>query len=99
MVDDCNLHDIAGRVLTLCESINKNVEVKLVNGVKADLPKFKCDADRLAQIINNLVNNAIKFTFVGSITVSALIKVGRVELCHEDEDFGRCWHHLSCRCY
>ena len=75
MVDDCNLHDIAGRVLTLCESINKNVEVKLINGVGKDLPTFKCDADRLAQIINNLVNNAIKFTFVGSITVSAVIKV------------------------
>jgi DNA-binding response OmpR family regulator/nitrogen-specific signal transduction histidine kinase len=73
MTDDTSLHAIAEDVLAVCRSINKNTDVKLVNGVLNNEPTFKCDAARLAQIINNLVNNAIKFTFVGSITVSSKI--------------------------
>lgn len=34
------------------------------------LPEFiTCDATRVAQILNNLVNNAIKFTDIGAVTV------------------------------
>ena len=35
------------------------------------MKKFLGDAVRLSQIIQNLVNNALKFTFVGSIMISA----------------------------
>jgi nitrogen-specific signal transduction histidine kinase len=74
-VDDTNLWAIVEDVLAVCRSINKNSnDVKLVNSVEKDQPTFKCDAGRLAQIINNLVNNSIKFTFVGSITVKSMTK-------------------------
>ena len=35
-----------------------------------DVPKIKCDADKIIQVINNLVGNALKFTQSGGITVA-----------------------------
>jgi signal transduction histidine kinase/CheY-like chemotaxis protein len=39
--------------------------------IAADLPAASIDRDKLRHILENLINNAIKFTDVGSITVSA----------------------------
>lgn len=51
---------------------DKGLELRL--DIAADVPaEFVCDATRLAQILNNLLNNAIKFTDRGSVSV----QVGR----------------------
>jgi signal transduction histidine kinase len=42
----------------------------------ADLPLASLDRDKLRHILENLINNAIKFTEVGSITVSARLVDG-----------------------
>ena len=45
--------------------------VQVLNKVSPKIKTFLGDSVRLSQIIQNLVNNALKFTFVGSITISA----------------------------
>ncbi|WP_079436735.1 ATP-binding protein [Zoogloea sp. LCSB751] len=51
---------------------DKGLELRL--DIAPDVPaEFVCDATRLAQILNNLLNNAIKFTDRGSVRV----QVGR----------------------
>lgn len=42
----------------------------------SDLPVVKTDSAKLKQILQNLMNNAIKFTEKGTVTVSARIKEG-----------------------
>jgi signal transduction histidine kinase len=52
-----------------------NVELRW--NLASDLPIASLDRDKLRHILENLINNAIKFTELGSITVSArLVEVG-----------------------
>ncbi|PIE79746.1 MAG: PAS domain-containing sensor histidine kinase [Chloroflexi bacterium] len=46
--------------------------IDLILNLPSDLPFVLADADRMQQVINNLVHNALKFTPEGSITISAL---------------------------
>ena len=46
--------------------------------IQDQLPKAYADQDRVKQIIDNLIGNAIKFTEKGSITVSAEVKNSQI---------------------
>jgi signal transduction histidine kinase len=46
-------------------------DVNLVWAFRADLPAFCSDRRKLKHILENLINNAIKFTDHGSVTISA----------------------------
>ena len=51
-------------------------DVELRWNIAADLPPASLDRDKLRHILENLINNAIKFTETGSITISARIVEG-----------------------
>lgn len=71
-----------------CE--RKNLKFRFV--ANTDLPVWvRADSTRLSQIINNLLNNAVKFTSTGSITVTAGVKVDNglmLELVVQDTGIG-----------
>jgi len=52
-------------------------EITLLWNDSADLPKIVGDRIKLKQIVTNLINNAIKFTDHGSVTISAGISHSR----------------------
>ncbi|HEX8409719.1 MAG TPA: response regulator [Thermoanaerobaculia bacterium] len=52
-------------------SLAADGETQLVTEVPADLPPFAGDAGKLTRTLVNLIANAIKFTRVGTVTISA----------------------------
>jgi len=60
----------------------------LRNEVPLDLPAVNGDANRVQQIVHNLVGNAIKFTHSGSVTVNARLLEGYVKISVTDTGVG-----------
>lgn len=57
-------------------AIHLDKELKLVWDYLPDLPVIQTDGGKLRQILENLINNAIKFTPKGTVTVAARILNG-----------------------
>lgn len=62
--------------------------VPIVNLISKDFPPVYADENRVKQILFNLIENAIKFTHQGSITVSASIKEYDAEIQVTDTGIG-----------
>jgi signal transduction histidine kinase/CheY-like chemotaxis protein len=56
-----------GALVPLAEAKGLDLQCRLPD----HLPPVRCDADRVRQILTNLIGNAIKFTEVGQVQVSA----------------------------
>jgi signal transduction histidine kinase len=52
-------------------------EIKLIWEVPADLPMLYADRGKLKHILENLINNGIKFTDQGAVTISARYVAGK----------------------
>ncbi|HHB93223.1 MAG TPA: EAL domain-containing protein, partial [Thioploca sp.] len=68
-----DIRTITEVVLALSQPLIGNKQVQLSNKIPAHLPPINADENRLQQILYNLVGNAIKFTDIGIIKVSAEI--------------------------
>ncbi|MFH1441350.1 MAG: PAS domain S-box protein [Candidatus Omnitrophota bacterium] len=62
----------------------KGLELRFI--LKESLPKIKLDPDRIAEVLVNLINNAIKYTQKGRITIQTFMQED--ELCVSVEDTG-----------
>lgn len=62
--------------------------IRLLNHVPAELPAALADEIRVSQIIGNLLDNAVKHTKNGSITVTASVQGGMIELSVHDTGDG-----------
>lgn len=67
-----NVHDTIENTIELSQLNAKKKGIKLINKMDDSLPTFVAgDPHRLAQILLNLINNAIKFTEKGSVTIAS----------------------------
>ncbi|MFK7922249.1 MAG: ATP-binding protein [Bacteroidia bacterium] len=83
-----DLRSLTEIVLKINESSAKNKALFINNLVPEDLPPIQADEDRLQQVLINLVNNGIKFTTEGSVSVSAREKGDRIQISVSDTGIG-----------
>lgn len=82
------LQNIVQMIITLEKFLVDNKKVKLENHVPQDIPPIYADSERLMQILHNLVRNAIKFTHVGLVSVSAHLEGDNVLISVQDTGIG-----------
>ena len=83
-----DLRSVVDVVLTIVQPLVGSKQLKLLNHVDANLPAIESDENRLHQILLNLVDNAIKFSEQGTVTVSAQAHIQHVEIKIQDTGIG-----------
>lgn len=90
---DFDLHKMIGGVVTLMSAYADEKGIYVRANIENDVPEFvKGDPTRLRQVILNLINNAIKFTQEGGVTIhikaSPTEKASKYEIYFGVEDTG-----------
>jgi signal transduction histidine kinase len=73
-----SITDLVERVIDATSFQVKDKHLMLYKVLDKDLPEINGDFDRLLQVLLNLVSNAVKFTEMGSITISVKKTAGNV---------------------
>ena len=83
-----DLQSLVDIVLRINRPLIKGKNLLLVNNISNELPAVDGDENRLQQVLNNLVGNAIKFTESGEIEISAIIQKKNVVVSVKDSGIG-----------
>jgi two-component system phosphate regulon sensor histidine kinase PhoR len=91
---DISFGDIADAVITLLQPKAEKKSLRLSASIPHDAGMIQADRDRLLQIMTNLVDNAVKFTDTGSVTIGLEEEAGRTVLFVQDTGIGVPEKHL-----
>ena len=70
------------------ESVAQARGLYLKTSLGTDIPLLSLDQDKIIQVLNNLINNALKFTETGGITVSSLMNTQKHQIEVRVQDTG-----------
>lgn len=85
--EEVDIKDICGEI-ALADSIKMPSDVDLIFNLDSPSVIVKTDERRVMQVISNFVNNAIKFTTKGSITIYYEIEGDFIRVCVKDTGIG-----------
>jgi signal transduction histidine kinase len=87
-MDDVAIADVIDRATAATSSLFEQKGLPLVKDVAPGLPVVVGDADRLLQVVINLISNAVKFTAAGSVTCRARLQDDGVVVSVIDTGYG-----------
>ena len=71
--ENISIEKVIERSLAATSALFTNKGLELIKDIEAELPQVLGDANRLIQVLINLISNAVKFTEEGSITCNAKV--------------------------
>lgn len=85
-----NINQTIQSVVQMQEAVARAKGLYLKCSLDSQVPAMSFDPDKITQVLNNLVNNAIKFTQSGGITVSSVmsLKANEIQVRIQDTGFG-----------
>ncbi|HLQ97646.1 MAG TPA: ATP-binding protein, partial [Candidatus Dormibacteraeota bacterium] len=72
--ENVDLHAVTAGVLDMVRFMSGEKKLSLHLAIHPTFPKVYADENRLIQILFNLIHNAVKFTYEGSVTINATHK-------------------------
>lgn len=97
-----NANEVAKEVYDTMLSVAKDKGINLVLELDGNLPMASFDKDKVTQVMSNLVNNALKFTKKGHITITTRRKEDTIQVSVSDtgcgikkEDLPRLFHEFE----
>ncbi|MGH7063216.1 MAG: sensor histidine kinase, partial [Stellaceae bacterium] len=87
-IEDYSLPELVKTVVVATEPLAAAKGLKFTSSVEDGMPRGHGDARRLAQVLLNLVGNAIKFTDAGEVEISAGLEGGQFVLTVRDTGLG-----------
>jgi len=87
-IRDEDINILVGEVVEEMTPVIKSKELNITESPAKDLPMVKCDRDRIKQVLVNLMNNALKFTENGEISVETALNGKYVEISVSDTGIG-----------
>jgi signal transduction histidine kinase len=94
-LEDLALEVLAADVVALARSKAEHAQVQLEAEVAADLPAWRADQDKLRWALNQLLDNAVKFTPAGGrVTLAVTCEDGLARLSVTDTGIGIPAEHL-----
>ena len=87
-IHDNNANDVVKEVYETMLSMAKKEGINLVLELDSSLPMVEFDKDKINQVLSNLVNNAIKFTKEGSVTITTSRKEDAIQISVSDTGCG-----------
>lgn len=91
----CNVSTVISDVIELLQSKIANKNVKIIYEPKTDIEEYPANADRMKQLLINLLDNAVKYTEVGTISIKCEQKNNKLLLSVEDTGIGMEEEHLD----
>jgi len=87
-LDEVDVSKILNQIISEFKEQALRKGIELDYKVDNKLPKVRADPTRLGHVLRNLVDNAVKFTDHGRVTLEAKVKNGFMHICVSDTGIG-----------
>lgn len=83
-----DIRQLTNIVIKFCKPFLRNKELIIVNNIGTDISWVYGDENKIQQVLYNLIGNAVKFTTLGEIKISAVEKESCIEISVSDTGIG-----------
>ncbi|MBP1903715.1 sensor histidine kinase YesM [Paenibacillus turicensis] len=90
-----SIQSVTTGVIDMLLYMKAGKEIKLVNAIADDFPLVYADENRVTQIVFNLLQNALKYTDAGEISIQAVVREGKAHITIQDTGIGMDFYTLQ----